>query len=331
MNFSSLHPRILATAAAACLLFSAAGLLRAELVWTPGVGWEVEEDDLSGVPYGYTGLMMMTMAREAHEIRDHATAISLYRRVIRDFRTSILAPEAHFQSALIRLERKQWADAFEHYQAIVDDHPDYPGFGEVIRRQYEIAEALRTGARLRLFWRIPGFRSPERAVQYFEQVVENAPFSEFAPEAMLKAARLQSGRRQLDEAIDLYDRFISDYPNHEKASEAYFGLAAAFSSRMRGPAYDQGANREAISYYEDFVLLYPDHPRAGEAELEIEEMREVLAQSRIVLGDFYFLRRGNFPAARVFYNEAISISPVSPTAEEARRKLVQVERRAEAR
>jgi outer membrane protein assembly factor BamD len=326
MTSSSTLPRLLALALAAS--FALAGTsLRAEAPASPEAIEEIAPGSASHERPA-AAVQLMQEAREATERSDKSAALLHYRRVIRHYSTSLLAPEAHFQSALIRLERKQWARAFDHFQAIVDNHPEYPSFNDVIRHQYDIAEALRTGARLRLFWRVPGFRSAERAVQYFEQVVENAPFSELAPEALIKAARLQGEQRKLDEAIDLYDRFISDYPEHERAPDAYFGLAAAFSTRVRGPAYDQGANREAISYYEDFILLFPRHPRAGEAEENIEQMQEILAQSRVVLGDFYHYRRRNFPAARIFYNEAITIAPVSPTAEEARQKLIEVDRRA---
>jgi outer membrane protein assembly factor BamD len=276
-----------------------------------------------------TASALMSQASEALANDKAVQALRLYRQVIRKHGTSIHTPEAHFQAALIRVDRKQWAKAFDHFQQIIDSHPAYPRFSEVINRQYEIAEALRQGARLRLFGRVPGLRSPERAVEYFLKIVENAPYSDAAPEALLKAAHLQIKQRKLDEAMDLYDRFISDYSRHESAPEAYFGLAEAFSTRVRGPEYDQGANREAISYFEDFMLLHPRHPRVPEAEARIEEMRDILAQSRVDIGDFYFFRRNNLTAARVFYNEAISISPTSPSADEAREKLVRVEARAE--
>lgn len=322
MNFPSLLPRILPWVAAFCFALTNVNSLQAS---SP----RSSPPEATAGASATSASVLMDMARESYAEGHPGTALRHYKTVIRRHSTSRHAPEAHFESALIRMERKQWSKAFDHFQEIIDHHPDYPEFNEVIRKQYSIADALRDGARLRLFWRVPGFRSPERAVEYFETIVENAPYSDVAPSALLKAADLQADRKRLDEAIDLYDRFISDYPQSEKAADAYFGLAEAFSTRVRGPAYDQGANREAISYYEDFILLHPRHPRAPEAEERIQDMRDILAQSRVVLGDFYFLRRSNYTAARVFYNEAISISPVSPSADEAREKLRQVDRRAE--
>lgn len=324
MNFAFALQRVLACGAVLLLLAPGALPVNARLIWD-GDRWLLEGETERSAEELTAGLERMTSARKAHEAGELGRALADYKEVIEEYEGTILAPEALWQTALIRVERLQWTRGFGALQRIVDEYPDYPGFQDVISEQFAIADALRQGARLRLFWIIPGFRSPERAVEYFEQIVTNAPFSEYAPKALLHAANLQGDLNNLDEAIDLYDRFISDYPNHEDVADAYFGLAEAFSSRMRGPAYDQGANREAIGYYEDFVLLYPDHPRAAEAEEQILEMSEVLAQSRIILGDFYFNHRDNFHAARVFYNEAITIAPQSETAADARDKLAQVE------
>jgi outer membrane protein assembly factor BamD len=320
MNVSYSPARWLPLTAFLCLLFGGLPPLSAN---------PAQSEEGAAEASSSTASELMAQADQARAAEKPSQALRLYRQIIRKHGASIDTPEAHFQAALIRLDRKQWSKAFEHFQQIIDSHPDYPRFKEVITRQYGIAEALRQGARLRLFGRVPGLRSPERAVEYFLKIVENAPYSDVAPSALLKAANTQRERRQLDEAMDLYDRFISDYPKHEYAPEAYFGLAEAFSTRVRGPEYDQGANREAISYYEDFILLHPRHPRTAEAEARIDEMRDILAQSRVYIGDFYFFRRNNLTAARVFYNEAISISPTSPSADEAREKLVRVEARAE--
>ena len=44
-------------------------------------------------------------------------------------------------------------------------------------------------------------------------------------------------------------------------------------------------------------------------------MKTILAQSKIYIGDYYFYKRVNFAAAKVFYNEAITAFPDSPSRE----------------
>ena len=38
-------------------------------------------------------------------------------------------------------------------------------------------------------------------------------------------------------------------------------------------------------------------------------MKEILAQSKFKMAEFYYKKRKNYPAARVFYNEAITVAP----------------------
>jgi outer membrane protein assembly factor BamD len=60
-------------------------------------------------------------------------------------------------------------------------------------------------------------------------------------------------------------------------------------------------------------------------------MRTVLAESKIKMADFYFYKRDNYTAARVFYNEAITVYPDSPVAQLAKSRLAAVEAKAAGR
>src|SRR5690606_21603417 len=53
--------------------------------------------------------------------------------------------------------------------------------------------------------------------------------------------------------------------------------------------------------------------------------KEMWARSRIKMADFYYYKRSRYQAARVFYNEAITIAPTSEVADSARQKLAQLE------
>jgi outer membrane protein assembly factor BamD len=54
-------------------------------------------------------------------------------------------------------------------------------------------------------------------------------------------------------------------------------------------------------------------------------MKKVLADSKMRIADFYFFKRDNYKAARVFYNGAITVYPDSEVATKARQRLAQVE------
>ena len=54
-------------------------------------------------------------------------------------------------------------------------------------------------------------------------------------------------------------------------------------------------------------------------------MENLLASSRLNLGDFYYLHRNNNTAALVFYNEAITIAPDSEAAAETNARIEDIE------
>jgi outer membrane protein assembly factor BamD len=96
-----------------------------------------------------------------------------------------------------------------------------------------------------------------------------------------------------------------------------------------GPAYDQNSTKEAITYYEDYMILFPGDSGMASAEQGLARMKTVLAGSKLTMADYYLKYRGNYKAAKVFYNEAITVYPDSPVAAEAREKLVTVEAKLE--
>jgi outer membrane protein assembly factor BamD len=128
-----------------------------------------------------------------------------------------------------------------------------------------------------------------------------------------------------EDAIDALDRMINTYPKSLLTPDAYLRLAQAHASLVEGPGYDQTSTKESITYFEDFVILYPGDPNIATAEKGLADMKQVLAESKIRIADFYFKHRKNYKAARVFYNEAITDYPDSTVATRARTQLVKVD------
>lgn len=293
------------------------------MFWNADVGWFSPDNALEeSIARGFTDpelLQIMNEARLAQAEGREGRAKKLYKRIWRKHRNSIFAPEALYQTAQIEIEEEDWRKAFEALNQIVYRHPDYYRYGEVIELQYRITNTmLEQGAR---YFGIIPYRPEERAIQYFEFVVANAPYSDFAPQALMKVGDIYREREEEFLAIDAYDRLINFYANHPLASEAYLKLAETYSSMVKGPRYDQGATREAISYFEDYLILFPDDKEIAQGEEGLQEMRDTFARSKVLVGDFYYQRRNNVEAARVFYSEAITASPNSPSAELARERL----------
>jgi outer membrane protein assembly factor BamD len=138
-------------------------------------------------------------------------------------------------------------------------------------------------------------------------------------------ARAHQRFKNPPERIDALDRMINAYPKSLLAPDAYLQIAQAQASLVEGPDYDQTATKEAITYYEDFMILYPGDPNIAVAEKGLAQMKQVLAESKMRIGKYYFKYRNNYKAARVFYNEAITDYPDSSVATRARAQLVRVD------
>src|SRR5262249_55967274 len=88
---------------------------------------------------------------------------------------------------------------------------------------------------------IPGFRDYDAAIDLFEKMVKNAPFSKQAPKALMFISHLSKKYRKVEDAWDALERIINEYPNSSQAEEAYLVLAETYAESVQGPAYDQGA------------------------------------------------------------------------------------------
>lgn len=312
----------------ACLafLFALPGRMSAELVWSPGTGWRIEGGALAGLgTEGGGALPLMNKAREAEERGSARSAIKQYNRVAKRYPNSIYAPEALYRSAKLRLTKKQYVKAFDEFQAVLMRYPNNPRFNEIVGEQYRIASSLLDGARGRFLWVFPGFTNREKAIEQFEYVLINAPYSDYAPLALMNIARGHQRLKNTEEAIDALDRMINNYPQSLLAPDAYLKLAETHASLVEGPYYDQESTRNAVTYFEDFMILYPSDSSVAKAEKGLSEMKKVLAESKMKMADFYFFKRDNYKAARVFYNEAITVYPDSEVALKARERLAEVD------
>lgn len=320
-----LHRCTLLFAVIMLLMFPAR--MAADAVWTPEGGWKIEGGLSSGLSgeNAHDALTLMNEARASEEKGHYLFALHYYKKVTKKYDHSIYAQEAFYHTALIRLNQHKYTKAFKAFQEIINRYPNTTRFNEVIGQQYRIACDLLDGARSRNFLGIPGLRNRESSVTYFESVLANAPYSEYASLALMGAARAHLFLKEPEESIDALDRMINTYPKSLMASDAYLKSAQTYGSMVAGTGYDQSPTKEAITYYEDFVILYPGDSHIAVAEKGLADMKDMLAQSKIDIGDYYLKYRKNYKAAKVFFNEAITDYPDSPVAARARAKLTKVD------
>ncbi len=248
-----------------------------------------------------------------------------FKKIIKKYPKTVASGDARFLHGQILMGKGRWVKAFDNLQEIIFKLPNYENFNQVLSAQFDCATALMEGARGRILWIIPGFKQPGKAASQFEQIVRNAPYSDYAPLALMNIALIYEQEQRPEDAIDTLDRLINYYPQSMLAPDAYYNIAQTYSNQVNRVEYDQGSTRQAISYYEDFLILFPQNSSIGEVESNLVAMEDLLARSRLNLGDFFYNYRSNNTAALVFYNETITIAPESEAAEEARARIADIE------
>ena len=184
--------------------------------------------------------------------------------------------------------RGQFMDGYDALAEITKKYPDYPRFNQVIGAQYEIAAKIQSGATPYLWGWFPWFTNYNDALKIYEDVVKNAPYSDYAPIALMNEALLAENMDKTDTAFDALDRLINNYPNSMFAPDAYLEMAKVYRSLVNGAPYDQTPTKNAISFFKDYLILFPNESQVANAEEGLEAMEDTYARSRLIIGDFYY-------------------------------------------
>jgi len=263
--------------------------------------------------------------RELENAGKYKSALKAYKGVFKEYPRSSVAPEAYHRTAIVQVRLGNLPRAFEALDVILRAYPNYGHFNQLVSEQYRIAYEMIKGHRNKMFGVLPGFSNRDRGIEYFERLIINAPYSDYAPLSLMNIAEQHNFSERPEYAIDALDRLITNYPNSVVTSDAYLRLAQVHEKLVDGPLYDQSSTKKSLDAYEDFQILFPRAPNVGDAEAGEARMKEMLAQSRLKIADFYFFKRSRYQAARVFYNEAITIAPTSQSATLARERLARLE------
>jgi outer membrane protein assembly factor BamD len=147
-----------------------------------------------------------------------------------------------------------------------------------------------------------------KAIETFQAIIDNYPYSEYAVKAELLIADAYYEDRRYDEALSYYRDFGDLHPQHEKVPYTLLRSALCFYKQIESIDRDQTPTREALVYLELLVSSYPFTPEAREGETVLRELRTRLARNLMKIGDFY-LRRGEHQAAAARYRSILDSYP----------------------
>lgn len=131
----------------------------------------------------------------------------------------------------------------------------------------------------------------QRAVELFDTVEREHPYSAFATNAKLMSAYGEYMRNRYTEALGALDRFIQLHPAHRDIAYAYYLRALSLYEQINDTERDQRTTETAMSALQEVANRFPNTPYARDARLKIDLARDHLAGREMVVGRFYQTRR----------------------------------------
>ncbi|MBP3301811.1 MAG: outer membrane protein assembly factor BamD [Opitutales bacterium] len=276
-------------------------------------------------------MLVIAYAQEQDDAID--AALGSYSDIVYLFPDSDFAAEALYRQGVIYSARRQFPTAFDCFSALEDAYPASPRVDDAIVQAYLVTEMVRKGVRpLKGGW-LPWFKDRTLALDYYDRLYAMAPHLPISPRLLYHKGKLAfdlsrewfSFDKTLD-AIDALERMISIYPDAKFVPDAYLELAKTYEAGVVGADWDQLSTRRAINYYTDFYSLFPEHRLAEYAYEKTVKLTNLLAENRLVFGDFYYSRHNNLRAALTFYNEAVTLAPDSPASKIAQERIERIRR-----
>jgi outer membrane protein assembly factor BamD len=129
------------------------------------------------------------------------------------------------------------------------------------------------------------------AREYYRQIVDNYPQSQYRPDAKLGVGDTYIGEHTTESlllAVNEFREFLTFYPTSPRADYAQYRLAFAQSEQMLAPERDQTNTREAIKELQVFVDRYPNSALLPQAQALLRTAKDRLSEASYRVGFFYF-------------------------------------------
>lgn len=305
----------------------------APLIYTPGEGWTYEPVGGEGNWQRTRAKDQLIVAQDALDKKDYSTALKAARRTVKVWPLSDYAPQAQFIVGECYEAKGQDERAFKEYQKVLEKYPKFIDCDKVLKQQFEIANRFLAGEWRRLWNYIPFFPSMETTADMYTKIVKDGPYSEIAPQAQMNIGAAREKQKNFPDAAKAYETAADRYHDRGRvAADAMFRAGLAYQKQAETAEYDQSTAGKAIDTFNDFMTLYPDDGRVPEAQKVIAALKTEQARGNFTIGKYYE-SRGNWLAARIYYNEVVRLmlgDPNSPYAVQARVRIEALNKRIQA-
>ena len=208
---------------------------------------------------------------------------------------------------------------YYYLDELMDEYPSSRLFGPALQAQYDIADNLLSGHKLRLLG-LPVLGATEEGVEMLFRVQQRAPGSPLAERALLRSADYYYASGDYDLSADAYDAFAKQYPRSERVPQARLRSAFAALAEYRGTAFDATPMLNARTKLADFAVAYPKLAADENVPGIVATIDAELAAKLYATADYY-RRTGADKGAVYMYRFVALTYPQSKAAADARAAL----------
>jgi outer membrane protein assembly factor BamD len=284
--------RFLCLLAVACIVFPARS--PAPVVFRPHEKVKYVnpgEEEISG-----NAEELFNVAQSAERDGNAGRALKAYRKIVRKYPRSSLAPGAQFQVARLLEDRADYLKAADAYRELVEKFPRSPHFEEAIEKQFQIGDMYLQGKKLKVLG-LAIFSSLDRSVEIFAAIIRTAPYGKYTARAQFNIGRAREKQGQNDLAIAAYQSVVEKFPNDPLAVDAQYQIGYLWFTAERQGTYDQNAavRRGQASGF-SFQVSKKRKSASGQGKPAIAraEADEQFARHREVLRQAKKLPRGRY-------------------------------------
>ena len=273
-------------------------------IWTPESGrWTNPKYAAKDTPQE-----QLSFALTFFEEENYKKALAEFKKLIKRYPKSEEAAEAQYYTGLALERLGKPYEAHLAYQKLIEKYPFSERIDEAIGRQYKIGERFMTDERKKIL----GIEIPvdRYAIEVFDDVIENAPYGEYASVAQYKIGLILKSLARFSEAKEEFEKVVLEYPESEWVEAAKFQIALCTERISLASAYDQQIAREAKGKFTEFVKAHPDAELTKEAQAQIEVLEDREARSNFEIGEFYE-RQKKIESAKLYYEYVFTSFPKS--------------------
>ncbi|MCR4338140.1 MAG: outer membrane protein assembly factor BamD [Candidatus Omnitrophica bacterium] len=269
-------------------------------VWTPETGKFINpKNHVKATPQE-----QLEYAVGFYHENDCDQGVKEFEKLIKNYPRAREAADAQFYIASCQEKEGALFKAYKEYQLVLDKYPFSDKAGEVVKKQYDIGNAMLEGKdrKNKIIKTIIG--GSYDVIEVFRTVIKNAPYGPYAPSAQYKIGLYLHEKGLYQEARDEFEKTINDYPESEWAKAAKYQIALADSQRSSEAQYDQQVTKSAIEEFKEFAKEYPDAELSQKAKDEVNKLKEKEAENNFVVAQFYEKQK-KYQAARLYYSSIV--------------------------